>query len=262
VPVRALCLILDAMVLGLGPYPVNPEAAALTGTTHHLQAELARGRSGAALSLVAIEDESSAAAILALRGIAAAEVPSRPLAPGAAVDASVCAAGAEAAILVTRDGHRPTSGSVTRWILGDAYHGLEDVRDAGRRLREELGQPVPRTRNPASITGGLVLLPAGTPPETLLRAVYDHPAASWVHVGERAILYTENTDQEDRLAALPGAERISPAVNSGRLRVVSGEIPGAAETLYRAGAELLVLVPEGGDAPGTGWAELRFASPR
>jgi hypothetical protein len=260
-PVRALCLILDAMVLASGDYPVHPEAVALAGAAHHLQAELER-EGGATLTLAAVRDERSAAAVAALQGIAEREVLPLNVEPGASVGLADCPGGAEMAILAARDGKRPLGPGTLRWQLGDQYYGLAETREAGRRLREELGQPVPRTRNPETITGGLVLLPAGTPDETLLRAIYEQPGASWLTLGERAVFYTENGDQEDRLAALPGATRLSYAVHRHRMRVVEGGAPPGAELLHREGGQALVVIPDATDPPGTAWEDVRFRTVR
>ena len=100
---QALCLILDAVVLASGEYPVNPEAVALAGAARQVQAELGGGRSGATLSIVAIEDATgNSAPAEALRNLASSEVTSVRLAPDAPAELSTCPGDPERAILVTR----------------------------------------------------------------------------------------------------------------------------------------------------------------
>ena len=116
--------------------------------------------------------------------------------------------------------------------------------------------------NPAMVTGGLLMLPAQTPAETLLRAIYEHPSTSWLSFGGHIFLYTEDSDQEDRLAALPDVERLSFAVNTGRMRVIEGDPPADAEVYFRADRRALVGLADAETEIGRPWRDLVFATLR
>ena len=119
---------------------------------------------------------------------------------------------------------------------------------------------MPRTMKPSMIRGGLVLLPAATPAETLLQAVYDQPTTSWIRLGGQPVLYTENPDQEDTLMALPGAKRLSFGVSLEHLALVEGEPRAGTEILHRGQSAALVRAPDGTKPAGTFWTERQFAT--
>jgi len=248
----ALCVVLDAGLLGAGNGAVSPEAIAIIGTAVRLDAELALSPLGQRVEVVLEDDGSGAAA-------AACTVAEREFARvSAARDAEGACGPDSALVVIARAPRELASGAV--WVLGDAWNGLADITDSDRRFREVLGVPVPRPLPPNMITGELIRLPAATDRTVLLRAVLEAERTSWAILGGHAVLYSESSDQIDALLTAPGVERLSHAVHLTRLRLVD-VVPEGATVLLRL--DVMILVEADDDAAeGRPWRKLRFGTSR
>ncbi|WP_146588829.1 hypothetical protein [Puniceibacterium confluentis] len=246
----ALCLILEAGFLAAGEGGhLNPEAVSVAGTVLRLAQELHANPAGAELTLVLEEDGSDAAQ--ALRAVADRDLIGVPAPAGA----QACPPGSRPLLLSLR----LVAGDLRNWVMGDARTGLEDVSDADRKLREELGVPVPRRMAPDHITGELLRMPPSTSIDTLHRAVFEADQTSWANLAGAVVLYTENSDQADGLRA-DGAQVLSRAVHLTRLRLLR-DPPTDAVPLLTVPGMVLAEVPAT-ETSGLNWRDLRFATLR
>ena len=243
--VVTLCVMIDAGLLADAQFGVSPEALSVAGIVGRIDDQLRAAPHGQAIEVVLLDDGSGTvedARRVTGRNFVAATNP-----------AEACREGARPLLISAEP--RPGA-DMDVWVLGDALRGVDDLLNVERRLREVMSMPVPRPLPPDRITGELISLPRGFGDDRLLRLVYDAGRTSWVILGDRVVLYSEDTDQIDRLLAESGVKRISRAVSMVRLRLVP-DVPSGAGWLIETGSGTLVEA-EATDAEGVGWSELRF----
>jgi hypothetical protein len=138
--------------------------------------------------------------------------------------------------------------------------------DVPRVVEESLRLPTARPMAAGVRTGGLLAIPAADPGAArarILDVVRVDANADWVTLGDVLVLYTEEPDLEDRLAAEDGVERLSYGVNQQRLAVdldrESQGAPGENVLLRRPG---LALREVDGDAATAGAGALSWQQAR
>ena len=121
--------------------------------------------------------------------------------------------------------------------------------DVQRILEEKLHIPTARPMSRVARTGGLLAIPCDDPADArrqALEAMAEDAHADWTLLGSTLILYTEEPDYEDRLAARPGVERLSYGVQKDGLSLILGEKLVSDKKLYSSEGFVLTENPSAG----------------
>jgi hypothetical protein len=113
--------------------------------------------------------------------------------------------------------------------------------DAPRRVEEVLRMPIARPIAPERRSGALLatqLQNVEDVQELCLKAFREDPNAEWFVLGRQLILYTENTDFEDRLVDQEGYTRLSFSVKKSALAIENAATRTSSQLCFEHGYSL------------------------
>lgn len=255
-----LCFIIDFVDV-FGDESLDPDAVAMLGALRRLQRALGES-SGSQQLTIALADFGSRSATRIFGDLAVAtedEGILRQVSKGT-TSVELCGGPADRSIFLARSAERQLADATT-WIVGDREVGLSSLGDVERRIRETIHVPIPRPIDPARRTGSLTALPAEAASAKLfLNAAYRDPTADWLTLGAFAVVYCEDGDVEDDLAAADGAVHVATSVRKHGLYIIKS----APDALFREGDYAIIHVAEGKTPPpfAQSWISLRHQSLR